>query len=155
MPHTLEAGAICFLSAPCQDGPRIQSGSQNKPSPPNTAFGKYSVRAELGNYHIPISFFSIPATALPMLNRPLFRMFMATCRGGGKGGEALKEAEEASHTSFHESKGKWFKFHASTKAELMPYQFSGQKQAALTLELGGLGTVVHLHQHHWPLTASH
>lgn len=33
--------------------------------------------------HPPISFLSIPATVLPMLKRPLLRMFMATCRERG------------------------------------------------------------------------
>ena len=33
--------------------------------------------------HPPISFLSIPATMLPMLKRPLLRMFMATCRERG------------------------------------------------------------------------
>lgn len=33
--------------------------------------------------YLPISFLSIPVTTLPMLNRPLLRMFMATCRESG------------------------------------------------------------------------
>lgn len=80
-----------------------------------------------------------------MLNRPLLSMFMATCREGGNGGEALKKAEGASHTNFHESKAKCVRIPQQHAGRADPCLSSGQKQADLTLELGGLGTVVHFH----------